>query len=135
MKICLILVLAIYFAIVIAMIVSMTVLSTRCENHYQKLETYNEIKAIAESIMNSNGYNYNSLIENDKQLIDEYEYLTGLYVIRRNIATNNMINKSIIHENLSVYCSSSNIHTQAESALHAYINEHLIEKHGVIREI
>lgn len=135
MKICLILVLAVYFVIVVAIIISMTVLSTKCENHYQKLETYNEIKAIAESITNNDSYNYNSLMEDDKQLIDEYEYLTGLYVIRRNIAMNNMLNKSIIHENLSRYCSSSHIHMPAESALHAYINEHLIEKHGMIREI
>lgn len=135
MKICLILAISIYLIITAIMMISIAAVSTRCENHYKKLEEYNEIKTSAQAIMNKQMYDYNSLPDDEKSVIDEYEYLSGLYIVRRHIATDSITNKSIVHERLNAYCSLRNVHSHAESAIHAYINEHLIEKHGTIREI
>lgn len=135
MKLCLILAISIYLIITSIMMISITAVSTRCENHYKKLEKYNEIKTSAQAIMNKRMYDYNSLPDDEKSIIDEYEYLSGLYIIRRHITTDSIANKSIVHERLSAYCSLRNVHSHAESAIHAYINEHLIEKHGTVREI
>lgn len=135
MKLCLILLIVIYFVITAITMVAIAAVSTRCENHYKKLEEYNEIKTMAKTIMRKPAYDYNSLPDDEKNVIDEYEYLSGLYIIRRNITTNSITNKSIVHEHLNTYCSLRNVHSHAESAIHAYIDEHLVEKHGTVREI